>query len=57
MTVATNVPTFCQGIQHFTDNLPGFEQYGQTAAISAGQRAIASRKSHNPVFCLTFTLD
>jgi phosphoketolase len=42
MTVATNIPAFCQGIQHFTDNLPGFEQYGQTAAISAGQQAIAS---------------
>jgi phosphoketolase len=42
MTVATNIPAFCQGIQHFKDNLPGFEQYGQTAAISAGQRAIAS---------------
>ncbi|MGL5793738.1 MAG: phosphoketolase, partial [Waterburya sp.] len=42
MTVATNIPTFCQGVQHFKDNLPGFEQYGQEVAIKEGQSAIAS---------------
>ena len=42
MTVATNVPAFCQGIQHFKDTLPGFEQYGQSPAIEDGQTAIAS---------------
>ena len=40
MTVATNVPAFCQGIKHFKESLPGFEQYGQTAAIAEGQTAI-----------------
>ena len=42
MTVATNVPAFCQGIQHFKETLPGFEQYGQSPAIKEGQTAIAS---------------
>jgi phosphoketolase len=42
MTVATNIPTFCQGVQHFKDNLPGFEKYGQEAIIKEGQSAIAS---------------
>ena len=43
MTVATstNIPAFCQGIQHFKDNLPGFEEYGQEPAIKAGEKAIA----------------
>ena len=44
MTVATstNIPAFCQGIQHFKDNLPGFEKYGKEPAIKAGEKAIAS---------------
>ena len=42
MTVVTNVPAFCQGIQHFKEQLPGFEQYGQSVAIKEGQTAIAS---------------
>ena len=44
MTVATstNIPAFCQGIQHFKDSLPGFEEYGQEPAIKAGEKAIAS---------------
>ncbi|MDJ0689255.1 MAG: phosphoketolase [Xenococcaceae cyanobacterium MO_188.B32] len=44
MTVATstNIPAFCQGIQHFKDNLPGFEEYGKEPAIKTGEKAIAS---------------
>ena len=42
MTVATNVPAFCQGIQHFKETLPGFDRYGQSPAIKDGQTAIAS---------------
>ena len=42
MTVATNVPAFCQGIQHFKETLPDFEQYGQSPAIKSGESAIAS---------------
>ncbi|MEL6502596.1 MAG: phosphoketolase, partial [Cyanobacteria bacterium J06623_1] len=41
MTVATNIPAFCQGIKHFKDTLPDFEQYSDPA-IKEGQTAIAS---------------
>ncbi|MEY2857915.1 MAG: hypothetical protein RLZZ74_2227, partial [Cyanobacteriota bacterium] len=41
MTVATNIPAFCQGIQHFKDSLPDFDQYS-SPAIQEGHTAIAS---------------
>ncbi len=50
MTVATNIPAFCQGIQHFKDNLPGFEQYGQEPAIKEGEKAIASSTDKAAVY-------
>jgi phosphoketolase len=50
MTVATNVPAFCQGIKHFKESLPGFEQYGQSAAIKEGQTAIASPTDKSAVY-------
>lgn len=50
MTVATNIPAFCQGIQHFKASLPGFEQYGQAPAISDGQIAIASPSDQAAVY-------
>ena len=37
----TTVPAFCEGIQYFSDSLPGFDTYGQTAVIGEGQTAIA----------------
>ncbi len=42
MTVATNVPAFCEGIQYFKESLPNFELYGQEAAIAAGETGISS---------------
>ncbi len=50
MTVATNVPAFCEGIQHFKESLPGFTEYGQTAAIKEGQTAIASPTDNTAVY-------
>ena len=50
MTVATNIPAFCQGIQYFKASLPGFDQYGQTPAISNGQIAIASPSDQAAVY-------
>jgi phosphoketolase len=41
MTVATNIPAFCQGVQHFKDSLPDFDKYS-SPAIQEGQTAIAS---------------
>ena len=50
MTVATIFHAFCQGIQHFKDSLPGFEQYGQASAISDGKSAIASPSDQAAVY-------
>jgi phosphoketolase len=50
MTVATNVPAFCQGIQYFKDNLPGFQEYGQKPAIEAGKTAISSPSDRAAVY-------
>ena len=50
MTVATNVPAFCQGIQHFETTLPNFEQYGRSAAIEEGKTAIASPTDKSAVY-------
>lgn len=52
MTVATstNIPAFCQGIQHFKESLPGFPEYGKEPAIKAGAKAIASPKDKAAVY-------
>ncbi len=36
-----SIPAFCEGIQYFSDTLPGFDTYGKTPAIADGQTAIA----------------
>ncbi|MDJ0724219.1 MAG: phosphoketolase [Prochloraceae cyanobacterium] len=41
MTVASEKPTFCQGIQYFGKEIAEFDKYGQKAAIAEGQKAIA----------------
>jgi phosphoketolase len=45
MTVASNVPTFCQGIQYFADEFPLFEKYGKESAIAPNQTAVADPSS------------
>ena len=50
MTVATNVPAFCQGIQHFKETLPDFKQYGQSPVIKSGETAIASPTDKTAVY-------
>ena len=37
----TNLPAFCEGIQHFGEAWAEFEKYASTAAIADGQAAIA----------------
>ncbi|MEO0924313.1 MAG: phosphoketolase [Cyanobacteria bacterium J06643_13] len=49
MTIATNIPAFCQGIEHFKETLPDFEQYS-SPAIKAGQTAIASPSDKAAVY-------
>jgi phosphoketolase len=50
MTVVTQVPAFCEGIQYFGETLPGFDTYGQTPAIAEGSQAIASPAEPNAVY-------
>ena len=50
MTVSTNVPQFCQGIDRFADNLPGFDEYGTKPAIAEGNKAIDSPTDKNAVY-------
>ncbi|MDJ0597420.1 MAG: phosphoketolase [Crocosphaera sp.] len=50
MTVASAIPAFCQGIQHFGENLPNHEQYSTEAAIKSGNKAISSSNDPNAVF-------
>ena len=42
MTVASGIPTFCQGIKFFGDTSPELEKYGIEPAIGVGQTAITS---------------
>ncbi|VEP13489.1 Transketolase central region [Hyella patelloides LEGE 07179] len=50
MTVSTNVPEFCQGIDYFADKLPNFAEYGQKPAIAEGDKAISSPTDKNAVY-------
>lgn len=50
MPVATAIPNFCQGIQYFGEQLPGFEKYGKEAAIASGQTAVSSPADPAAVF-------
>ncbi len=43
MTAVTQkIPSFCEGIQYFRSEFPGFETYAKAAAIAEGATAIAS---------------
>ncbi len=50
MTVTTNTPEFCQGIDYFQDKLPGFKEYGQKPAIGAEATAISSPGDKNAIY-------
>jgi phosphoketolase len=50
MTVATNIPAFCQGIQYFSESLPEFELYGKETAIKSGKIAISSSSDRDAVY-------
>jgi phosphoketolase len=49
MTVIQS-PAFCEGIQYFSDTLPGFDTYGKTPAIAPGSNAIAASTDPNAVY-------
>ncbi|HIK28863.1 MAG: phosphoketolase [Oscillatoriaceae bacterium SKW80] len=54
MTIATpatlQAPSFCEGIQYFGEAIPGFETYGQVAAIAPSSKAIAEPTDDAAVF-------
>lgn len=50
MTVSTNVPEFCQGIDRFAENLPGFNEYAAKPAIAEGNKAIESTTDKSAVY-------
>ncbi|MDY6785210.1 MAG: phosphoketolase [Cyanobacteriota bacterium] len=50
MTVATAMPAFCQGIQHFAEEKPEFKEYGKEPIIQKGQTAIPSSTDKTAVY-------
>ncbi|HEY9667414.1 MAG TPA: phosphoketolase [Coleofasciculaceae cyanobacterium] len=50
MTVATQAPSFSEGIQYFGEALPGFEKLGKEPAITPGRKAIADPTDDKSVF-------
>jgi hypothetical protein len=56
MTVVTQTPSFCEGIQYFGEALPGFEKLGKEPAIAQGQNAIADPMTPMPYFKLCWRL-
>ncbi|MGB0562218.1 MAG: phosphoketolase [Spirulinaceae cyanobacterium] len=48
--IATAIPKFCEGIDHFAETLPGFEDYGKEAAIAPGQTAIAATDDPQAIY-------
>ena len=44
------IPDFCQGIQYFGETLPGFEKYGEEAAIASGSTSISNPEDPAAVF-------
>ena len=50
MSVASAIPTFCQGIRFFGKNIPDFEKYGKEAAIASGKTAINSASDRVAVY-------
>jgi phosphoketolase len=50
MTIATDIPTFCQGIQYFGKITPEFNEYGKEAAIAEVKTAIASTSDRSAVY-------
>lgn len=44
------IPAFCEGIQYFGEDIPGFQTYGQVPAIAVGATAIDSSTDQDAVF-------
>jgi phosphoketolase len=44
------IPSFCEGIQYFSETVPGFETYGKAPAIAQGSKSIADPADPVAVF-------
>ncbi|NDJ16709.1 phosphoketolase [Myxacorys almedinensis] len=53
----STAPAFCEGIQYFSDRIPGFETYGKISAIADGARAIADPHDANAAYQTLLTAD
>ncbi|MBW4417656.1 MAG: phosphoketolase [Myxacorys californica WJT36-NPBG1] len=53
----STAPAFCEGIQYFSDSVPGFETYGKTSAIAEGKRAIADPSDPTAAYQTLLTAD
>ncbi len=46
----TNIPDYCQGIQHFGEKWPDFDKHAAVPVIAEGQSAIASSDDDNAAY-------
>ncbi|MEG4530755.1 phosphoketolase [Microcoleus sp. D2_18a_D3] len=46
----STTPAFCEGIQYFSETVPGFDTYGKTPAIAQGSKSIADPADPVAVF-------
>ena len=46
----STTPAFCEGIQYFSETVPGFDTYGKTPAIAEGSKSIADPADPVAVF-------
>ena len=56
-TPQSAAPAFCEGIQHFGDSLPGFDQYGKSPAIASSKLAIADPDDLTAAYQTMLTAD
>jgi phosphoketolase len=47
---AASVPAFCDGVQYFSEALPGFEQWGLTPAIAVNAQSVSSANDPAAVY-------
>jgi phosphoketolase len=53
----STAPAFCEGIQYFSDTLPGFDTYGKTPAIAPHASAIADPNDASAAYQTLLTAD
>lgn len=49
-TATNSMPIFCEGIQYFAEEIPGWETYGKTPVISSGSQGISDPSDKNAIY-------